>query len=47
MTRREIWWATLPDPRASEPGYRRAVLIVQSDAFNQSAIRTIIVAVIS
>lgn len=47
MRRGEIWWATLPDPRASEPGYRRPVLIVQSDAFNQSAIRTVIVAVIT
>ncbi len=28
MKRGEIWWATLPTPRASEPGYRRPVLIV-------------------
>jgi mRNA interferase MazF len=47
MKRGEVWWATLPQPRASEPGYRRLVLIVQSDAFNQSAIRTVIVAVIT
>ncbi len=47
MTRGEIWWATLRDPGASEPGYRRPVLLVQSDAFNQSAIRTFIVAAIS
>jgi mRNA interferase MazF len=47
MKRGEIWWATLPDPRASEPGYRRPVLIVQSNAFNQSAIRTVIVATIT
>lgn len=47
MRRGEIWWATLPEPKASEPGYRRPVLIVQSDAFNRSAIRTVIVAVIT
>lgn len=47
MRRGEIWWANLPDPRASEPGYRRPVLIVQSNAFNQSALQTIIVAVIT
>ena len=47
MMRGEIWWAALRDPRASEPGYRRPVLIVQSDAFNRSAIRTVIVAVIT
>src|ERR1700730_3504660 len=47
MTRGEIWWATPSDPGASEPAYKRPVLIVQSDAFNQSAIRTVIVAVIT
>ena len=43
----EIWWAELDEPRGSEPGYRRPVVIVQSDDFNKSRIRTIIVAVIS
>ncbi len=43
----EIWWAFLPVPRASEPGYRRPVLVVQSDAFNESAIRTVIAAIIT
>jgi len=47
MKRGEIWWAALPMPRASEPGYRRPVLIVQSDGFNQSAIRTVIAAAIT
>lgn len=42
MKRGEIWWATLPDPVGSEPGYRRPVLIVQSDEFNRSGIRTVI-----
>jgi mRNA interferase MazF len=43
VQRGEIWWAELPTPRASEPGYRRPVLIVQSDAFNQSRIHTVVV----
>ena len=47
MRRGEIWWASLPDPRGSEPGYRRPVLIVQADAFNQSAIQTVIAAAIT
>jgi len=47
MRRGEIWWAALPIPAASEPGYRRPLLIVQSDVFNQSHIRTIITAVIT
>lgn len=42
MQRGEIWWAELPDPIASEPGYRRPLLIVQSDDFNRSRIQTVI-----
>jgi mRNA interferase MazF len=33
--------------KASEPGYRRPVLIVQSDAFNKSRVRTVLAAVIT
>jgi len=47
ITRGEIWWASLAEPRDSEPGYRRPVLIVQSDKFNRSAIRTLIAAAIT
>jgi mRNA interferase MazF len=47
VTRGEIWWANLPEPRGSEPGYRRPVLVIQADSFNRSAIRTIIVTVIT
>lgn len=47
MRRGEVWWASLPDPIGSGPGFRRPLLIVQSNDFNQSAIRTVICAVIS
>ncbi|BAZ17580.1 putative PemK-like protein [Calothrix sp. NIES-4071] len=47
MLRGEIWWANLPKPIASEPGYRRPVLIIQSNDFNQSRIRTVIVAILT
>ena len=47
MHRGEIWWATLPEPIGSEPGYRRPILIVQDDAFNRSRIQTVIVVVIT
>ena len=47
MLRGEIWWAGLPVPRGSEPGYRRPVVIVQSDSFNRSNISTVLVAAIS
>jgi len=42
MEQGEIWWASLPEPAGSEPGYRRPVVIVQGDAFNRSRIRTIV-----
>ena len=47
MFRGEIWWANLSTPIASEPGYRRPVLIIQDDTFTQSRISTIIVAIIT
>ena len=47
MRRGEIWWAELPEPTGSGPGYRRPLLIVQSNDFNKSNINTIIAAVIT
>ena len=47
MRRGEIWWASLGDPQGSGPGYRRPVLVVQSNEFNESAIRTSICATIT
>ena len=38
----EIWWADMPEPTGSEPGFRRPVLVVQSDAFNRSNIATVV-----
>jgi len=42
MERGAVWWAELPDPVASEPGFRRPVVIIQSNAFNRSRIKTVI-----
>lgn len=47
IQRGEVWWADLPEPRRSEPGYRRPVLVVQADVFNRSRIQTAIVATIT
>ncbi len=47
MNRGEIWWASLPEPTGSMPGYRRPVVIIQADAFNRSQINTVLVAVIT
>jgi mRNA interferase MazF len=38
----EIWWADLPAPAGSAPGYRRPVVVVQCDTFNQSRIGTVV-----
>jgi len=47
MKRGEVWWASLPEPTGSGPGYRRPVLIIQSNPFNQSRISTVVVAVVT
>ncbi len=44
MQRGEIWWADLPEPVGSGPGFRRPVVIIQADAFNRSRISTVVVA---
>lgn len=38
----DVWWADLAEPRGSEPGFRRPVLVVQSDSFNRSALSTVV-----
>ena len=38
----EIWWADLPAPTGSGPGYRQPVAVVQGDALNQSRISTVV-----
>lgn len=38
----EIWWADLPEPSGSEPGFRRPVIVVQGDHMNRSRIATVV-----
>jgi mRNA interferase MazF len=38
----DIWWANLGDPIGAQPGYRRPMVIVQGNAFNQSRIATVV-----
>lgn len=47
MRRGEVWWASLPEPTGSGPGFRRPVLVIQSNPFNESRIATVIVAAIT
>jgi mRNA interferase MazF len=42
IERGEIWWAELQDPVGSGPGFRRPLVIVQSNDFNKSRISTIV-----
>jgi len=37
-----VYWADLPDPTGSGPGFRRPVIVVQGDALNRSRIRTVV-----
>ena len=43
IRRGEIWWASLREPEGSEPGFRRPVVVMQSDEFNLTPIRTVVV----
>ncbi len=43
MIRGEIWWVDFGIPFGSEPGRRRPSVIIQSDAFNLTAMHTTIV----
>lgn len=45
--RGEVRWAELSEPRGAEPGFRRPVVVMQSDAFNRSRIGTVIVVVLT
>lgn len=38
----DIWWADLPEPVGSGPGFRRPVVVVQADSFNRSALATVL-----
>lgn len=43
----DVWWADLGTPAGSEPGFRRPVVVVQGDAFNASALRTVVCVVLT
>jgi mRNA interferase MazF len=38
----DIWWADIPDPSGSGPGFRRPVVVIQGDSFNRSKIATVL-----
>ena len=42
ISKGEVWWAELPAPTGSGPGFRRPVVVVQGDALNRSRISTVV-----
>ena len=47
IERGEVWWADLDEPRGSEPGFRRPLVVVQADGFNRSRIQTVVCVVLT
>jgi mRNA interferase MazF len=43
----DVFWAELPDPVGSGPGFRRPVVVVQGDAFNRSRLATVVCVVLT
>jgi mRNA interferase MazF len=37
-----VYWANLPDPTGSGPGFRGPVIVVQGDSLNRSRVRTVV-----
>jgi mRNA interferase MazF len=47
VSRGEIWWVDFGEPIGSAPGYRRPAVVVSSNRFNRSRIRTVLVAAVT
>jgi mRNA interferase MazF len=47
IERGEIWWADLGELRGSSPGFHRPIVIIQSNKFIETNLKTLIVAVIT
>ena len=42
VTQGDVFWSDLPEPVGSEPGFKRPVVVVQCDLFNESRIETVV-----
>ena len=42
LSQGEVWWADLPEPTGSGPGFRRPLVIVQGNHLNRSRIATVV-----
>ena len=47
IRRGSVWWVDLGEPRGSEPALVRPALVVSADAYNRSAISTVVVVVLT
>ncbi|MDO9398921.1 MAG: type II toxin-antitoxin system PemK/MazF family toxin [Herbiconiux sp.] len=47
IERGSVWWLDLGERRDRAPAYRRPVVVIQSDAYNRSALGTCVVATIT
>jgi mRNA interferase MazF len=47
IQRGDVWWASLPVPQGSSPGFTHPLVVIQANDFNQSRINTIIGVVIT
>lgn len=47
IARGQLWWADLGLPRGSAPALRRPVLVISSDQYSRSKLRTVTVAVLT
>ena len=43
----DIYWINLPEPKKSEPGFRRPCVVVQNDTFNRSKIKTTVICILT
>ena len=42
VTQGDVWWAELPEPTGSGPGFRRPVVVVQGNPLNRSRLATVV-----
>jgi mRNA interferase MazF len=38
----DVWWADLPEPSGSGPGFRRPIVVVQGNPLNRSRVATVV-----
>ena len=47
IRRGSVWWVDLGEPSGSEPGLIRPAIVISADAFNRSAIATVVIVVLT